>query len=182
MSIYLAFIFLLCINKIFSFLIVALKIIKADDCIKSITLDNDYIYFRSNDNCDCGDPNNIENIEEKTIPYEIGQILNVTLYDIGGACSLQADVIVNYCDISSYEKEFWTCEKCEVDKYFESKNNEILCYEFDKHPLHLNPDRNITIFNFLLRIIFITQNYFHFFSLKNLVYLLSYNYSKELYI
>ena len=47
----------LCLDKIKGFLIISLEIISADDCIKSIKLeDNPFLYERPRENCNDGMP------------------------------------------------------------------------------------------------------------------------------
>ena len=72
---YFIYIVLLFFNNIFSFLIISIEILDADECIKSIDLDNYNLYTREDDDCDWGTPEKIKNIEKKIIPYEFGQIL-----------------------------------------------------------------------------------------------------------
>ena len=102
MNIYVVLFFLLFIKKIYSFLIVSIKVTAVDDCIKSISLEDENIYMGDINNCNLN-----ENIEEKIIPYEIGQKINFIIYDIGGECYLRVDVKVNEQYISSNKKKFW---------------------------------------------------------------------------
>ena len=113
MNIYSAYIFILIFYQIYSFLIVSMNVKSVDDCIKSINLDNKNIYMRNNNNCDCRDESKNEDIEERIIPYEIGQTINFIIYDIGGDCHLGVEVKVNDRDISTYERRnFWNCIGC----------------------------------------------------------------------
>ena len=71
-----------------------MEIINVDDCIKSIKLENNTIlYHRTRHDCEYSQ--NTDNKKEyyfEQIPYELGQKLNIDVYDIGGSCFLTAKV------------------------------------------------------------------------------------------
>ena len=121
----------LCLDKIKGFLIISLEIISADDCIKSIKLeDNPFLYERPRENCNDGMPGDyFENIY-----YEIGQKLNIEVYDYGGHCFLIANVRVNDYNYVIYtnEKNFWKCEDCrDYSLNHEAGRTKFFCYPIE---------------------------------------------------
>ena len=168
MNIYVTLLFLLFINKIYSFLILSLKVKEVDDCLKSINLDNRIIY-RGNDNkCALN-----ENIEERIIPYEIGQEIKFIIHDIGGDCFLGVDVKVNdqYDQyISSYESNFWNCPRCENGMIYKSTdNNKMLCYR-DFHSFGSSDIKNFEFYfkiDSIFDLDFTTYEYFYYLSKDN---------------
>ena len=117
------FIFLIInFTKIKAFLIISMEIIRVDDCVSKINLEDKAIF--ENNNCD------IKHYEKFEISYEIGQKINIEVYDIGcGWCYLDAKInVYNINSITAYQREFWYCENCEND-IFDEENQKLSCYK-----------------------------------------------------
>ena len=113
-----------------------MEIIKVDDCIKSIKLeDNTILYSRTRSDClfdENNDNKNEYHFEE--IPYEIGQKINIDVYDKGDNCFFEAKVIINGHQIKTNDKKFWKCENCkEYLQNHVSGETKFYCYPHDPH-------------------------------------------------
>ena len=152
MAFYLIFI-LFPLEKIKAFFIISMEIINVDDCIKSIKLEsNTILYYRTRSDCYYDENNN--NINEyffEKIPYEIGQKLNIEVYDVSGSCFLTANVKVNYYKIYTNEKQFWKCKNYEgYPSNYKTGDMKFSCYIDES--THLVDENRFLSFHFYLQI------------------------------
>jgi len=168
------FFFIFTFQKINSFLIISLKIIKADDCIRRIELEDGTILFRYDNDEVC-------NMEKKRaqgytepsfdqIPYELGQKLKIVNGDLGvtnGYCGLDIDISVNGIYLNDKINEFWSCNNCGDTT---NLNNGI--YMLNCYPNAMTRT-GFTDFNFYFKINslhelnFETSEYFYFLNNTN---------------
>ena len=127
------------LKKINSFFIISMEVIDVDDCIKSIKLEsNTILYNRIREDCRYSeDADNKNEYYFEQIPYEIGQKLNIEIYDIGGQCFLSAYVKINNHIIYTNELNFWKCENCEGVKQL-TDGKMILCHAKGAHEVNAN--------------------------------------------
>ena len=116
-----------------------MEVINVDDCIKSIKLEsNTILYNRIREDCRYSeDADNKNEYYFEQIPYEIGQKLNIEIYDIGGQCFLSAYVKINNHIIYTNELNFWKCENCEGVKQL-TDGKMILCHAKGAHEVNAN--------------------------------------------
>ena len=147
------FIFLLFLfKKINAFFIISMEILNVDDCIKRIKLeDNTILYYRTRQ--DCYFNINADNKNEyyfEQIPYELGQKLNIEVYDVGGECFLSANVKVNQFNIYTNEKNFWKCQNCIENSLNQvARSKKFLCYPSLSKPVDKS---RFFIFNFYFQL------------------------------
>ena len=147
---YLIFFFII-IQKTRTFLIVSMSISYVDDCLKKILLNNNTIlYYKSDDICG-SEFQSYDNPLFEPIPYEIGEIINVYIEDVGCYCGLQITTNVNDNQISTDNGNFWACSNCERHNGNYIYDNEIFkCYIDDSHDVD-ETKRDIYEFYFQIR-------------------------------
>ena len=95
---------------------VSFEIISVNDCIEKIFLNESNTLYTKDTNCRCN--SNIKCIDKtESISYEIGQKINIDVYDLGGGGGINAKVKLNNygISISTKDKQFWGCNNCLIN-------------------------------------------------------------------
>ena len=121
MSFFFSFFYLIYIfHRINSFLIISMKVLKVDDCIRKIELDDGTNLFEKNDGS-CWVSRNGEGYNSPIfapIPYDIGQKIKIVIGDIDRQCYLKMDIFINNKTLKNDDINFWSCDNCGDDFKF----------------------------------------------------------------
>ena len=130
------FLFLFFVLKTINpFLIIKMILLKVDDCIQKVELENGITLYQNN-RIECYKYN--DELYNKPlfepIPYEIGQRIKFVIFDGSSPshayCGFNVTIYINDKELNN-KAEFWSCENCDDNEIF---NNGI-------YLLHCYPDR-----------------------------------------
>ena len=102
--------FIYIFHRINSFLILSMKVLKVDDCIRKIELVNGTNLFEKNDGscwvAEHGEGYNSPLFDP--IPYDIGQKIKIVIGDVVGQCYFKMDIFINNKTLKNDDINFWS--------------------------------------------------------------------------